>query len=360
MPFALRLPQRDPNKPRLTMRERLRNTAAKILPQASRQHPKGGGLIHDIDPAHSAIAACQTAWDAYGDALRYRDENDLSDDTGPAQEAALKAMNTWSDAWDAVLAIQPTTLAGAAALAAFMEVHSQEQGDLDSTDNALAAVTKALKAMAARPAPGEPLKDCAQGVLDATARVLHLPQRSASDVEAITRAVQAYNDALEAMNTAIDAEHEAYARYNALGKLIMPEELFARDEDEALGIKGAFCRHDGRRHYPDDVVRRLIAHPPRRRTSYPLPPEMNEPDEYRFVKMEPWPEAQARVHEIADAWRCHDDEHQARRKATGVPEAEAARHAASKHYDRCERDLAALRATSLQGLILKASVVAGS
>lgn len=55
--------RRDPAKPRLSMRERLHNTAARILPRMSRAHRKGGG---GTDAARRAVVTGTLAVAAVG------------------------------------------------------------------------------------------------------------------------------------------------------------------------------------------------------------------------------------------------------------------------------------------------------
>jgi hypothetical protein len=60
-----------------------------------------------------------------------------------------EAWNAWLAEWRKVLAVTPATIPGAAALAVFMALHSQESGGMGAAQEALTALAASLKGFAA-------------------------------------------------------------------------------------------------------------------------------------------------------------------------------------------------------------------
>jgi hypothetical protein len=170
---------RDANKPRLTIRERFRATAAKILPRSTARHRKSGASVHDIEPAYSAIAACKAAWLAWGEALRVRDSLGFpaSEEPGPEFDAAEKAGDEFWRCYEALVSTVPTTLAGAAAVTSYLVLLSDELASDDRAAKALASMADLLKAMAAQQPQRMTAKGCARSLASATAKILHLPKK---------------------------------------------------------------------------------------------------------------------------------------------------------------------------------------
>jgi hypothetical protein len=179
MPLSLRLPHLDPNRPHITIRERLRCATARLLPRSTAGHRKGGGTVLHVDPAFAAIEECRDAWKAYGDALTARDSVGYpeSEKPGPLKDAAREAMEEWREAWEQVQATQPTTLAGAAALASYMVESVHDQGSLDVGDKALEALAARLREMAEARGQKVPFSERAKAFAATTAKILHLPKR---------------------------------------------------------------------------------------------------------------------------------------------------------------------------------------
>jgi hypothetical protein len=91
------------------------------------------------DPAFEAVSKCDAALRAFKATIADPDGDYLVDEASDASFAA----------WCALFTITPTTIAGAAALASYMAIYSEEEGGSDTAQEALTALAASLQKFAA-------------------------------------------------------------------------------------------------------------------------------------------------------------------------------------------------------------------
>lgn len=169
---ALNLFHRSADRPRPTMRERVRTTVAKIL-------PRDGQKVRHVEPAFAAIEEARRAWAAYATALDANGKRGFPacDEPGPELDAVDEAADGWFSAWNGVLETRPTTLAGCAALASFMVEGVEDQASDKVAEKALASLATSLSALAEGRGQRVPFKERAKAFATTTAQILHFSKR---------------------------------------------------------------------------------------------------------------------------------------------------------------------------------------
>jgi hypothetical protein len=176
MALSLRLPRRDPNKPRTTMRERLRCAAARIMPRTTAGHRKGGGVVLHVDPVYAAIEEAHSAWAAYVTACEAHGQIPFSEsETSPTAAAQSEAAATFFSAWERVKAVRPTTLQGTAAYAAYLVEACEKLEEDEFAPSALIAIAEGVQSLTQASRRGGALRDKAKAL---TAKILHFPKKA--------------------------------------------------------------------------------------------------------------------------------------------------------------------------------------
>jgi hypothetical protein len=183
---------------------------------------------------------------------------------------------------------------------------------------------------------------------------------SSPDTELI-QAIARWREAEAAHDAAVEAARAAEERYEDPA---IPEVLYRRDGDRTFRIPPAIAtdRTTGQRYYDTNAVL-LLRQSPRKRDVQRRLTEREiaaslDPSYDLVSAKEVWPEAQARADEIIAAGDWLQGERQRREDAAGIRVAEETERGAYQAYRAAGRAIADTPATTVQGAILKARVVA--
>jgi hypothetical protein len=161
----------------------------------------------------------------------------------------------------------------------------------------------------------------------------------------------------------------ATAYYDAeehFGRILppMPEALFAREGDAALGLQSFPYQETGRRWYGWQPVEALEGKRCMRSVPYPIDEAMRvahkyPSDAHTLYRSEPWPEKQARVDEITAAFREWKETQRRAHEQAGDDRAFDAWQEAREESEEVRMALVNAEPKTLAGALAKAAAAAG-
>jgi MoxR-like ATPase len=364
MALSLRLPYRDPNKPRTTMRERFRCAAARIMPRSTAGHRKGGGVILHVDPVYSAIEEARSAWAAYAAACEIHGRIPYPEcETSLTKQKQSNACEAFFKAWERVKAVRPTTLHGTAAYAAYLVEACEKLDEDEFAPRALKALAEGVQGLAQARGRSSALKDKAKAL---TAKILHFPETarpaSAPDAE-LLQLVERYFDVRSQKIEQAAVCDEAETREWGL-RPERPAALKIRRADwyDRVSIKHLSGWYD------EDTVEELRIIPRTRRnftgtradwkelpdgSNGPLTDEEKAQWETVHARV-PDPRAQARADAIVAAWDAWQAELERARIVSGAKAADELYLAISEQNDELLLRIINTPASSVAGAVAKA------